>query len=338
MFQFRDETYLYFLIVIPLCLLVCFLSTWIGKRKLRQLGGRPTLLRLMPQRSLVRQWVKCILLCLALGLLAVCLARPQYGMTERQQTTQGIEAVVMVDVSNSMWADDVQPNRLERAKLLLNNLVDKMENDKIAVGVFAGEAYPQLPITSDYAAAKLCIDALSPEMVTLQGTNIGAAVDLACKSFTDAQGVGRAVILITDGENHEDGALEAVQRAAKQGVQVYVMGIGTAAGGRIPMPGGGVLTDNQGAPVLTSLNEDMCRRLAQAGKGLYLHIDQSISAQTELLSQLSRLKQGSTTLSYTERDEQFQAVALLVLLLLIIEVCLSESSRTWLQRIKFFRK
>ena len=213
MFQFRDETYLYFLIVIPLCLLVCFLSTWIGKRKLRQLGGRPTLLRLMPQRSLVRQWVKCILLCLALGLLAVCLARPQYGMTERQQTTQGIEAVVMVDVSNSMWADDVQPNRLERAKLLLNNLVDKMENDKIAVGVFAGEAYPQLPITSDYAAAKLCIDALSPEMVTLQGTNIGAAVDLACKSFTDAQGVGRAVILITDGENHEDGALEAVQRA-----------------------------------------------------------------------------------------------------------------------------
>ena len=338
MFQFRDETYLYFLIVIPLCLLVCFLSTWIGKRKLRQLGGRPTLLRLMPQRSLVRQWVKCILLCLALGLLAVCLARPQYGMTERQQTTQGIEAVVMVDVSNSMWADDVQPNRLERAKLLLNNLVDKMENDKIAVGVFAGEAYPQLPITSDYAAAKLCIDALSPEMVTLQGTNIGAAVDLACKSFTDAQGVGRAVILITDGENHEDGALEAVQRAAKQGVQVYVMGIGTAAGGRIPMPGGGVLTDNQGAPVLTSLNEDMCRRLAQAGKGLYLHIDQSNSAQTELLSQLSRLKQGSTTLSYTEHDEQFQAVALLVLLLLIIEVCLSESSRTWLQRIKFFRK
>ena len=213
-----------------------------------------------------------------------------------------------------------------------------MENVKIAVGVFAGEAYPQLPITSDYAAAKLCIDALSPEMVTLQGTNIGAAVDLACKSFTDAQGVGRAVILITDGENHEDGALEAVQRAAKQGVQVYVMGIGTAAGGRIPMPGGGVLTDNQGAPVLTTLNEDMCRRLAQAGKGLYLHIDQSNSAQTELLSQLSRLKQGSTTLSYTERDEQFQAVALLVLLLLIIEVCLSESRRTWLQRIKFFRK
>ena len=129
-----------------------------------------------------------------------------------------------------------------------------------------------------------------------------------------------------------------MQRAAKQGVQVYVMGIGTTAGGRIPMPGGGVLTDNQGAPVLTSLNEDMCRRLAQAGKGLYLHIDQSNSAQTELLSQLSRLKQGSTTLSYTERDEQFQAVALLVLLLLIIEVCLSESSRTWLQRIKFFRK
>lgn len=336
MFQFRDPQYLYLLLVIPVLLSIYVAGCLLQKRKLKRMGDMRLLRALMPDRSTGRQHVKFGLMAVIAALLIVILARPQYGLKQGQETSSGIEAVVMMDVSNSMMARDVTPNRLERAKLLVSNLIDRMKNDKIALGVFAGEAYPQLPITSDYASAKLFLDALSPDMVTLQGTNIGAAVDLARQSFTDNKEVGKAIILITDGENHEEGSMEAVKEAAKQGINVYVIGVGTAEGAEIPTPNG-PLTDADGQVVHTVLNEQMCRDMAQAGKGIYLHLDQTNSAQDELLNQLSRLKQSQSTTSFTERDEQFQAVALIALVLLILEVVIQETRNPLFKRFKLFK-
>lgn len=336
MFQFRDPQYLYLLLLLPLMAAIYVASCIRSARRLKRLGDARLLQALMPGRSLLRQHVKFALMLAIAALLTLILARPQYGLKQGQETSQGIEAVVMMDVSNSMLAQDVSPNRLGRSKLLVSNLIDRMKNDKIALGVFAGEAYPQLPITSDYAAAKLFLDALSTDMVTLQGTNIGAAIDLARQSFTDNKEVGKAIVLITDGENHEEGTLEAAKEAAKQGINIYVIGVGTTQGAEIPTPNG-PMTDAEGQVVHTALNEQMCREVAQAGKGIYLHLDQTNSAQDELLNQLSRLKQSQSTTSFTERDEQFQGVALIALILLIAEVVMQETKNPLFKRFKLFK-
>lgn len=337
MLHFENPQYFQLLwLLLPLAAIYIY-ACLKARRNMARLGDPERLKALMPGRSPIRQHVKFVLLTLALVLLVATLARPQYGLKQQTEQTQGIEAVVMVDVSNSMMATDVLPNRLERAKLLVSNLVDRMKNDKIALGVFAGEAYPQLPITSDYASAKMFIEALSTGMVTLQGTNLAAAIELAQKSFSGDKKVGKAILLITDGEDHVEGAAEAAQAAAKAGINVFVLGVGTAEGSQIPTPYG-ALTDATGQPVHTALNEQMCREVAKAGKGIYLHLDQTNSAQDEMLAQLSRLKRTSTSTSYTARDEQFQAVALLALLLLVAEVCLSETRNSLFKRFKFFSK
>lgn len=337
MLEFCNPKYLYFLLLVPLCIVVYIASIWLQRRHMKALGERKMLLALMPGHSAFRSHLKFGVLMLALSALVLTLARPQMGLKQQTDTANGIEAVVMVDVSNSMMARDVQPTRLDRAKLLVATLVEKMKNDKIALGVFAGEAYPQLPITSDYASAKIFIDALSTNMVTMQGTNLAAAINLGCKSFTTKKDVGKALIIITDGEDHEEGAEEAAKAAAKAGVNVYVIGVGTAQGAEIPTSEG-VMTDENGQPVHTALNEDMCRKVAQAGKGIYLHLDQSTSAQDELQGQIRQLKQSSSSMTYTARDEQFQIFAIIALLLLIIEVCITETSNNFFKRFKIFSK
>lgn len=337
MLEFCNPKYLYFLLLVPLCIIVYVAGIWLQRRNMKALGERKMLLALMPGHSAFRNHLKFGILMLALSALVLALARPQLGLRQQTETANGIEAVVMVDVSNSMMARDIQPTRLDRAKLLVATLVEKMKNDKIALGVFAGEAYPQLPITSDYASAKIFIDALSTSMVTMQGTNLAAAIDLGCKSFTAKKDVGKALIIITDGEDHEEGAEEAAKAAAKAGVNVYVIGVGTTQGAEIPTSEG-VMTDENGQPVHTALNEDMCRKVAQAGKGIYLHLDQSTSAQDELQGQIRQLKQSSSSMTYTARDEQFQIFAIIALVLLIIEVCIAETTNNFFKRFKIFSK
>lgn len=337
MFQFQDPEYLYLLLLLPILLLIYIWSERRTRRRLRTLGDAEMIASLMKGRSPWRMRLKMTLLLTAFALTVVLLARPQYGVAQQTDSRRGIETVVMVDVSNSMGANDVLPTRLDRSKLLLSNLVDRLKNDKIALGVFAGEAYPQLPITSDLGAAKLYIDALSPGMVTLQGTNMASAIELACNSFTDNKKVGKAVILITDAEDHEQGAEEAASAAAKKGINIFVIGVGTKEGSQIPTSSGPML-DRAGNPVVTALNEDKARGVAKAGKGIYLHLDRTGSAQEELLGQLARLKQSTTTTSFTARDEQFQAVALLILFLLIVEVLVSETSGRRLHRLRLFSK
>ncbi len=338
MFQFANPQYLYLLLLIPLMVGLFLWSQWNMVRRERILGDRKLLHGLVDLRSVSRPIAKFVLFCIAIALCIFMIARPQFGQSTGTEKRKGIEAVIVLDVSQSMLAQDVNPNRLDRAKLLISTLVDRMKDDKVGLAVFAGEAYPQLPITNDYVSAKLFLDNINCGMVTLQGTNLAAAIDLANKSFTQEKGVGKAIIIITDGENHEGGAEEAAKAAAKDGRHVYMLGIGSTEGAEIPTENG-PLTDNSGAVVRTALNADMCKAIAEAGKGSYIHVDGSNVAQDQLQAELSRLQHSDSTMaSDGAMNEQFQAVGILLLLILLIEMFLLDKQNPFYNRFKFFKK
>lgn len=338
MFRFADPNYLYLLIAIPLLALVWYLSALALKKRRRRLADDDLLTRMVPNYSSKRQLFKFVLLTLAVACLAVMLARPQFGMTSATNDKKGIEAAFIIDVSNSMLAQDVQPNRLERSKLLVSTLIDRMKNDRVAIGVFAGEAYPQLPITNDYASAKLFLDNFMPGMVTLQGTSVASAINLGRVSFTDKEDIGKAIIVITDGEDHEEGAIEAAKKAAEEGLKVFVLGVGSTGGARIPLSDGSYLRDREGKEVNTALNEKMCIEVAEAGGGAYFHVDNSNEAQQLLQDELDKLQQADNSVSFSERDEQFQAMALLVLILIVIELFVLETKNPLLKRLRLFKR
>lgn len=338
MFRFENPEYLYILFVIPVLAALFVFMNWREHRKRKRLCDDALFHVLVPNYSGKRHVTKFVLLLAALALLVVMLARPQTGLSEEKDENQGIEVAFVVDVSNSMLAQDVLPNRLERSKLLVSTLVDKMRNDKIALAVFAGEAYPQLPITNDYASAKLFLDNFTPGMVTLQGTSIAKAIELGRISFTDDKEVGKAIVIITDGEDHENGALEAAQEAKKEGIKVYVLGVGSGKGAKIPLPDGTNLRDNDGQEVITTLNEKMCQEIAQAGGGAFYRIDNTNAAQKNLQAELSNLKKSSSSTKFSLRDEQFQAVALIALVLVLVEYFILERKNLFIKRLKLFRR
>lgn len=339
MFRFEDPIFLWLFWVIPVLVLVRFMGWRRRKAKLRKFGDTMLLKQLMPDVSPTRPTIKFVLLCAALAVLILMLARPQMGSKVSHDKRNGIETIIALDISNSMLAQDVVPSRLDKSKMLIENLVDKFTNDKIGLVVFAGDAFVQLPITSDYVSAKMFLQDISPSLIQSQGTNIGQAIDLATKSFTQQENVGRAIIVITDGENHEPGAKEAAQAARKKGINVYILGIGSNKGAPIPMGDGNYLKDRSGNTVETALNEDMCRELAQAGAGKYIHVDNTSDAEETLNDNLTQLQKGQTdSVVYSEYDEQFQAFGLIALLLLIAEVCMLEAKNPLLKNIKIFKK
>ena len=339
MLRFEDPSYLWLLWLIPVLVLVRLVGWRRRKAKLKRLGDPELLKQLMPNISKYRPTVKCVLMLAALALLIVMVARPQMGSKISHDKRHGIETIICLDISNSMLAQDVAPSRLDKSKMLIENLVDNFNNDKIGLIVFAGDAYVQLPITSDYVSAKMFLQNINPSLIQTQGTNIGEAIALASKSFSQQENVGRAIIVITDGENHEEGAQEAAAAANKQGVNVFILGIGNPQGAPIPMGDGSYLKDHSGNTVMTALNEQMCRELAQAGKGEYIHVDNTSDAERKLNDDITKLQKGDvTSVVYSAYDEQFQAVGILVILLLIIEICINEIKNPLLKNIKLFNK
>ncbi len=339
MFRFEDPIYLYLLAVVPVLFAIRLLMVHQQKRRLRRFGDIELVHQLMPNVSRFRPAVKFWLLLGALALLIVMLARPQLGTKISHEKRTGIETIICLDVSNSMLAEDVAPSRLDRSKMMIENLVDHFTNDKIGLIVFAGDAFVQLPITSDYVSAKMFLSNISPGMIATQGTDIATAVNMASHSFTQQEGVGKAIIVITDGEDHEGGALEAAKDARERGMNTYVLGVGSPDGAPIPTGDGDYLKDNTGQTVMTGLNEDMCRQLADAGGGAYIHVENNSNAQQQLDLALDKLakKEISTTI-YSDYDEQFQAVGILVLLLLIIEVCILEVKNPLMRRVSLFKR
>ena len=340
MFRFEEPTYLYRLLLLPFLVAFYLYSNYRRRKAIRKFGDPVLMAQLMPDVSKYRPDVKFWLVFAAIGLFAVLLARPQFGSKLETVKRQGVEVMIALDISNSMLAQDVQPSRLEKAKRLVAQLVDKMENDKVGMIVFAGDAFTQLPITSDYISAKMFLESINPSLISKQGTAIGAAINLATRSFTPQEGVGRAVIVITDGENHEGGAVEAAKAAAEKGIQVSVLGVGMPDGAPIPVEGtNDFRRDRDGNVVVTRLNEQMCQEIAQAGDGIYVRVDNSNAAQKVIAQEINKMAKADVeTQVYTEFNEQFQAVAWIILLLLLAEMLILERKNPLFRNIHLFKK
>ena len=295
----------------------------------------------MPDASPVRNRIKFAVLMIALTLLIIAAARPQYGQKSETVKREGIEVMIALDISNSMLAEDVAPNRLDRAKQMLSKMIDKMTDDKVGLIIFAGEAYVQLPITCDYVSAKMFLQTISPDLIKAQGTALGAAIRTAQRAFgSERSEASRAIILITDGENHEDDAVSAAKDAKQAGIQTYVAGIGKPEGSPIPIPGTGTFRkDRSGQVVVTRLNEEMCKEIAQAGNGIYVRCDNTNTALRALEKELDRLATSEIeTQVYTDYQEQYQSFALLALLLLVVEFFIFERKNRTISKLDIFNE
>lgn len=302
-------------------------------------GDKELLKQLVPGYSKYRPLLKFYIMEAILTLIVLMVARPQMGTKISKDKREGIEAVIALDISNSMLAEDVVPSRLERSKRLVEDLLNHFTNDKIGLVVFAGDAFVQLPITADYISAKLFLDNISPSLIGTQGTDIAKAIDLSQQSFSRNSKFGKAIIIITDGENHEGGAEEMARKTEKAGIRVFILGIGSTKGAPIPMGEGSYLQDNNGQTVMTKLNEDMCRKVAEAGKGMYIHVDNTAAAEQLLDNEIAKMQHGEIeSVSYSEYAEQFPALAAIALLLLIVEALLIERKNPLLNRINLFTK
>ena len=338
MLRFEDPIYLWMLLIIPILVLVRFIVWQKRKHNLRKFGNPSLLKEMMPDVSKYRPTIKFCLLLSAITILIFMIARPQVGSKISHEKREGIEVLIALDISNSMLAQDVIPSRLEKSKLLIENLVDHFTNDKVGLVVFAGDAFVQLPITNDYVSAKMFLQNINPSLITTQGTDLARAISLSQSCFTQREHIGRAIIVITDGEDHEGGALEAAREAYKKGINVFILGVGTSKGAPIPDGNGGYLKDNSGQTVLSALNEQMCQQVAKAGNGVYIHVDNTSDAQERLNKELSKLQSGiSDTVVYSEYNEQFQIFGIILLLLLIVETILLESRNPLFKKINLFR-
>lgn len=331
MFRFDNPTYLWLLLLIPLLAMIYLYSLRQSKRRLKRFGLLKLMHQLSPMASPRRKLVKFVLAELILTLLILIVARPQIGNKIANNTSrEGIEVIMALDISNSMLATDVVPSRLDKSKLMVEGLMNKFTKNKLGLIVFAGDAFVQLPITSDYVSAKMFLDNINPSLIGTQGTDIGKAINLAMHSFTPNTQTGKVIVVITDGEDNEGGAEAMAKQAQEKGIKVFILGIGSTQGTTIPMPNGEDLRDANGNIVKTHLNEEMCKKIADAGHGVYIHVDNSSVADALLEKELGKLQKGEiNNVVYSDYDEQFQAFALLVVLSLIIDVFILERKRKY---------
>lgn len=339
MFKLADPEYLYLLVLVPVLVALHVFSNIRRRKKIREYGDPQLLSQLMPDASESRPNMKFWLLFTAYAICCFLLARPQFGSKQETVTRRGIEIVIALDISNSMLADDVMPSRLEKSKRIVSNLVDQFKDDKVGLIVFAGDAFVQLPITSDFISAKVFLNTISPSLISRQGTDIREAIELATRSFTPNEEVGKAIVVITDGEDNEGGAVEAAKAASEKGYLVYVMGVGSPSGSPIPGERSGEFRkDKSGNVVVTRLNEDMCRQIAAAGNGAYFYVDNSNAAEKALQKEIDKLaKSDVETTVYTEYDEQFDILAWMILVLLIAEIFICESVNPKLRGFRLFK-
>ena len=339
MFRFARPEYLYLLMLIPVLIGFFYYALIIKSKRLKTLGNKALLRGLMPEASHIRPRVKFYLLLTALILSIFMMAGPQFGSKLEKQKRQGVELVIAVDVSNSMLSQDLKPDRMSRAKRVLNHLIDNLQNDKVALMIFAGDAYVQMPLTTDVSSAKMFLSNINPGMVPVQGTAVGMAIKRSMQLFSSADtNVGKSIIIITDGENHEDDAVTMASEALKYGITVNVLGVGTPEGAPIPIAGTqSFRKDKDGNVVVTKLNETMCQEIAAAGGGMYVRVDNSSSAVRALSSELEKLSKSEIESQvYTQYNEQYIAIAWIVLVLLVLECILLERKNPLFKNIKLF--
>jgi len=342
MFRFAHPEYLYFGALIPMLMLAFIAARLQNKNNIRKFGNPVLLAGLMPFASGSRPIFKFILKMTALALLIIGIAQPQFGSKLKTVKKKGIELVIALDVSNSMMAGDIQPNRLEYSKRLISKLVDRMTNDKIGLIVFAGDAYIQLPITTDYASAKLFLSTVNTGIVPKQGTAIGAAISLAARSFSPQSEGSKAIVVITDGENHEDDAISAATDAAEKEIKIYTLGMGSEQGAPIPiLKSNGesdFRRDKTGKIVVTKLNVEMLQQIAAAGDGGYISAANAQAGLNALFNELSKLeKKELESKIYADYDDQFQYFIAFALFLLLVDFLILERKNKQLMNFRLFK-
>ncbi len=339
MFRLAHPQYLWLLLMLPALVVLFWYSS---RQRLRRIArfGNPTLLsELMPDYSKGRIFIKFCIFLSALAMLIFALCRPQFGSKLREERSQGIEMVLAVDVSNSMLAEDFKPNRLERTKYAIGKLFDNLEQDRVGVVVFAGEAKVQLPITSDYRMAKAFTRKISPSLVSVQGTSIGQALSQALLSFSSstAENQSRVIVLITDGESHDNDALAAAEQAAQMGIKIFTIGIGTPEGAPIEI-NGEFITDSEGEMVVSKLDEELLMQLASVTDGAYVRSSQMSIGLDEIVGEINSMEQSElASLEFEEFNEQFQYLLAIALALLILEMVLLSSRNPMLSHLNIFK-
>ena len=355
MFRLANEDFLYAFALIPFMIIIFWMMVRWKKRALTRFGDISVIKQLIPYVSKGRPVLKFILLLFAFGFIILGLANPQIGSKMEEVKREGVDLMIALDVSNSMLAEDIKPNRLERSKQAIFKLIDKLHNDRIGLIVFGGEAFVQLPITTDYSAAKMFLSTISTDIVATQGTAIGEAIKLSIRSLSNdydsheeqdiQQGTqkNKAIIIITDGENHEDDALEEAKNASEKGMIVHTIGMGLVKGAPIPIYRRGIQTgfrkDRDGNTVITKLNESMLQQVASSGNGVYIranNIQTGLNVLFDELNKMEKVKFGSKV--FTDYEDRFQYPIAIALFLLTLELIIAERKSKWFSKLNLFGK
>jgi Ca-activated chloride channel family protein len=339
-FRFAHPEYFYLLLVIPVFFILFIISRISRSRSLRLFGDHELIAQLMPSVSASRPVIKFLIWMLALAFIITALAQPQFGSKLLTSKRKGIELIIALDVSNSMMAQDIKPNRLERAKRAIAKLTERLKDDKLGLIVFAGQAYVQLPITTDYVSAKLFLDAINTSIVPVQGTAIGAAIQMATKSFTPNFAGSKAIIVITDGENHEDDAVGAAKEALEKKIVVHTIGMGLPQGAPIPVgPEGSsdFLKDKNNNIVVTKLDEPMLTQIATAGGGSYIRANNAEVGLNNLFNEIEKLEKSEMDMrEYSEYNDQFPLFLSLALAMILLDFMILDRKNKWLRNFRLF--
>lgn len=337
MFRFAQPDYLWLLLSVPLAILIYVFYRRAQRRRLARFGDPAVIAPLMPDASPKRIRNKFILTVTAQTLMILALSQPQFGAKLHEVSRKGVEIMLAVDVSNSMLAEDFAPNRLERTKNAVSRLIEQLDKDRVGMVVFAGEAYIQLPITSDYISAKSFVAGLSPDKIPIQGTSISRAIELGIRSFSDQSHQSRALILVTDGESHDDDPIAAAQLAKEAGVVIYTIGIGTPEGAPITI-GGETIKDENGQMVVSKLDEQTLQQIAVLTGGSYVRATERSIGLDEILRQIGQMeKKEFSSMAFAEYNDQFHYLLAAALAILLAEfVMLDRKNRFW-ARISVFK-
>lgn len=341
MFQLENKYYLYAFGLIPVFIIVYWIVARWRKKALAAYGDISIIQRLFPDVSNSKRIWKFILFLFAFAMMIIGIVNPQVGTKLEEVKRKGADLMICLDVSNSMKAEDLQPNRLEKAKQAISKLLDKLEGDRIGIIVFGGEAYVQLPITTDYSAAKLFLESINTDMIPTQGTAIGAAIDLSIESFGKDEGKNKAIVIITDGENHEDDAVKEAERAAEKGIAVHTIGMGSVEGAPIPIYKGsvreGFRKDKEGNTIVTKLDEKNLLDIASAGNGITVRASNSDAGLNNVLDAINKLeKKQFESKMYSDYEDRFQGFIAAAFLLLLIETFLTERKSKLYKRLNLF--
>lgn len=317
--------YLWLLLLVPVFFVVQAFMLKLRRRRIRRFGDEALVNSLMPSYARGKVWLRLSMFAIAFCFVVLAMSRPQRGVRLKEQQVRGAEVIIALDVSNSMLAEDYSPNRLERAKMAISRVTEKLKDDRIGLIVFAGDSYVQIPMTSDYISAKMFLNTISTGSVPVQGTAIGSAIDLGVRSFSEESDKSRAIIVITDGENHEDDPVSSAKRAADMGVRVFTIGVGSVEGKFIPLPDGGYITDAEGNNVVTRLDDKTLQKIADAGNGVFVHSSNVEFGLEPIIEEIQKMDdEVMTTVTYEEYEELYMYFLGVALLFLIIQMLVGD--------------